>query len=123
LLLELSALGRGGIQRAGGLAAWARRHNASVNTLRQLIRTDGSLTALGQIKIDREVHALPSEPITGPLLQKLSTLGSEGIQRAGGVMALASRHNVSVHSLRHLIHKDSSLTARGQDRIEREALA
>jgi transposase-like protein len=122
LLQELSARGREGILRAGGLAAWASQHDVSVSSLGQLIHEDGSLTALGQAKIHREVLALPTQPITGPLLQELSALGREGIQRAGGLAAWASEHDVSVRSLGQLIHKDGSLTALGKAKIKRDVL-
>ena len=51
LLLELSVLGRDGIHKAGGLAALAGQHGVAYNTLRKLVHEDGSLTTLGQTKI------------------------------------------------------------------------
>jgi hypothetical protein len=123
LLQGLSALGREGIRLAGGMAAWASQHDVSVNSLGDLIREDGSLTARGQAKINRELHALPTQAITSRLLQELSALGREGFRRAGGMGALASGHNVSVNSLREFIRQDGSLTARGRDKINQEVLA
>jgi HD-like signal output (HDOD) protein len=123
LLQELSTLGREHIQRAGGVAELARQHDVSVRSLGQLIRDDGSLTARGRAKINREVLALPTQPITGRLLQEVLALGPDGIKRAGGVAALASQHEVSVRSLAHLIREDGSLTASGQAKINREVLA
>jgi ABC-type Co2+ transport system permease subunit len=121
LLQELSALSREDIHSAGGVAALAKEHNVSVNSLRQLMREDGSLSALGRDKINREVLALSTQPITDRLLQHLSALGRDGILCAGGVAALARRHDISVNGLRKLMREDGSLTARGRAKIAREA--
>jgi DNA-binding phage protein len=123
MLLELSALGRKGIEDAGGTGEWARRHNVSVNSLRQLIHEDGSLTAVGRAKINREVLAVPTQPTNAQLLQGLANLGPDGIERARGVAALASGQDVSVQSLRQLIREDGSPTAHGQDEVNREVHA
>jgi hypothetical protein len=123
LLQELSALGPAGIKRAGGVATWALQHGVSVRSLQSLIHKTGHPTALGQDKINTEVLGLQHQPITSQLLQELSTLGPAGIQRAGGVGALALEHGVSVTSLRLLIRENGSLTKKGQARVKNVALS
>jgi hypothetical protein len=120
LLQELSALGPGGIKRAGGVAALSVQHGVSIRSLQKFILETGRLTALGQEKINCEVHGLATQPITAQLLQELSALGPDGIKQAGGVGALALQHGVSVSGLLHLILETGRLTAVGQDKINTE---
>jgi hypothetical protein len=122
LLLELSKLGPDGIERAGGVTALAQEHGVSVRTLTSYILETGRLTALGQDKINTEVHGLATQPITARLLQELSALGPVGIQDAGGVGGLALKHGVSVGSLQGLLRETGRLTAQGQDKIKSEVL-
>jgi hypothetical protein len=122
LLLELSALGPAGIESAGGVAALAHKHGVSVRSLQAYILETGRLTALGQDKINTQVHGLATQPITGRLLQELSALGPVGIKDAGGVGGLALKHRVSVGSLQRFILETGRLTAQGQDKIKSEVL-
>jgi hypothetical protein len=122
LLLDIQALGAGGIQRAGGLRELALRHGVSVRSLQSLILETGRLTPVGQDKINTELHGLANNPITARLLQELSALGPKGIQRAGGVGALALQHGVSVNSLHLLMRETGHLTALGQNKINVEVL-
>jgi hypothetical protein len=94
----------------------------ALDSLRKFIHEDGSLTAQGQAKIQREVFKRPTQPVTSQLLQDIQALGREGIHRAGGVAALANQYGVAFGSLRNLIREDGSLTARGQAKIQREGL-
>jgi hypothetical protein len=82
----------------------------------------GRLTAKGLDKIKSEVLEVRHQPITGRLLQELSALGPDGIQRAGGLGALALKHGLSVIGLRLLIRETGHLTAAGQDKINSEVL-
>jgi hypothetical protein len=122
LLQQLSALGPGGIQDAGGVAALALLHGVSVNSLQSLILETGCLTAKGQDKIKTQVLDLPHQPVTARLLQELSALGPDGIQGAGGVSALALKHDVSVNNLQSHIGESGRLTVSGQDKINSEVL-
>jgi hypothetical protein len=122
LLQNVSALGPAGIKDAGGVGALALKHGVSADSLQKLIRETGHLTPLGQAKINTEVHGLVTQPITGHLLQELSTLGPAGIKSAGGLAGLALKYGVSVNGLRLLILETGRLTAVGQDKFNVEVL-
>jgi hypothetical protein len=57
LLLQIQDMGKDGVMFAGGLRALAASNDVPVSTLRKLAREDGTLTAKGQAKLDREVFA------------------------------------------------------------------
>jgi hypothetical protein len=122
LLQKLSPQGAAGIQRADGAGALTLQHGVSVNGLLHPTVESGRLTAVGQNKGNSEVLGLRHQPLTGQLLQELSALGPDGIQRAGGLGEWALRHGVSVNSLQSYILETGRLTAKGLDKVKREVL-
>ncbi|WP_150623018.1 hypothetical protein [Pandoraea horticolens] len=92
MLRQWRALGRAGIEAAGGL---------------------NGLVRLGEDQLypDRRVG------ITDAMLRQWATLGHAGIEAAGGLNGLARRDNVSVGALRTYLRADGTLTQRGEDQL------
>ncbi|WP_175764595.1 hypothetical protein, partial [Burkholderia ambifaria] len=83
LLQEIHALGRQGIEDAGGLYALARQADVYYNTLRGYILEDCSLTKRGKALIYQAEHP-PTTPVTASMLQEIQALGPQRFQDAGG---------------------------------------
>ncbi len=116
LLQEIHALGRQGIEDAGGLYALARQADVYYNTLRGYILEDCSLTKRGKALIYQAEHP-PTTPVTASMLQEIQALGPQRFQDAGGRPAWARRHRVSYSSLSMAIRRDGSLTPLGKAKI------
>jgi hypothetical protein len=113
MLREWAILGQGGIEAAGGRDGVARRHDVPAGTLRRYLRADGSLTARGEVRLNRGKKA----EVTAAMLQTWKTLGKAGIDDAGGFLALARQANVRPGTLRNYLRTDGRLTQRGEDRL------
>ncbi|WP_175712573.1 hypothetical protein [Burkholderia ambifaria] len=113
LLRAIQALGPKGIEDAGGRRGLARQHGVNPGTLSTLISETGSLTPRGDALISQAAHP-PTTRITASLLQKIQALGPQGIQDAGGRLALARQYGVCYNELSKLILEDGSLAGRGE---------
>ncbi|MCA8035392.1 hypothetical protein LGM46_20715 [Burkholderia arboris] len=113
LVQEIHALGRQGIEDAGGLYALARKYGINYNTLSNHISGNGNLTMQGKALIYQAEHP-PTTRVTASLVQEIQALGPQGIEDAGGLYALARRADVYYNTLRGYILEDCSLTKRGK---------
>ncbi|SUA90747.1 Uncharacterised protein [Pandoraea pulmonicola] len=115
LLRQWAALGPAWIQDMGGLEGLARRYNVSFAALRNYLRVDGSLTQLGEERLNPKKKA----KITDDMLRRWAALGQVGIEAAGGLKGLARQNDVSSAALRNYLHADGTLTQQGQDRLRK----
>ncbi|AJC19589.1 hypothetical protein RO07_02220 [Pandoraea pulmonicola] len=113
LLQKWKDLGKAGIKAAGGLEGVARQDNVTVSALKHYLRADGSLSQLGEDRLDPDGKAKISEA----MLQTWKDLGPAGIKAAGGLDGLARENNVPVSALKHYLRADGRLTPRGEDRL------
>ncbi|SUA89648.1 hypothetical protein [Pandoraea pulmonicola] len=113
MLQEWKGLGPAGIKAAGGLGGVARRANVPAAALKNYLRADGSLTQIGEERLNPDGKV----KITNVMLQKLRDLGPAGIKTVGGLGGVARRDNVPVRALRSYLRADGSLTQRGEDRL------
>jgi adhesin HecA-like repeat protein len=113
MLRQWAALGRAGIEAAGGLGGLARRNNVSAVTLRTYLRADGTLSQHGQDRLDPGGKV----EITDDMLRQWATLGRAGIEAAGGIDGLARQNNVSAAALRRYLRVDGTLSQYGKDRL------
>ncbi|WP_150621327.1 hypothetical protein [Pandoraea horticolens] len=113
MLRQWVALGRAGVEAAGGLEGLARRNNVSVAVLRTYLHVDSRLTQRGEDRLNpgRKVE------ITVAMLRQWAALGQAGIKAAGGLDGLARRDNVSVAALKNYLRADGTLTQFGEDRL------
>ncbi|VVD86239.1 hypothetical protein PHO31112_01377 [Pandoraea horticolens] len=113
MLQTWKALDRAGIKAAGGLEGVARRDNVRAAALKTYLRADGSLTQLGEDRLNPGGKA----KITDAMLQTWKTLGRAEIEAAGGLEGVARRDNVPAAALKHYLYADGRLTQRGEDRL------
>ncbi|AJC20175.1 hypothetical protein [Pandoraea pulmonicola] len=106
-------LGKAGLEAEGGLDGLARQHNVSTGALKNYLRADGSLTQLGEDRLNRGRKAR----ITNAMLQTWKTLGKAGLEAEGGLDGLARRDKVAIAALKHYILADGRLTQVGEDRL------
>ncbi|AJC20173.1 hypothetical protein RO07_06350 [Pandoraea pulmonicola] len=108
-------LGKAGIEAEGGLDGVARRANVPTATLSNYLRVDGSLTQLGEDRLDPHKKA----KITDTMLRRWKDLGKAGIKAAGGVDGIARRENVPAATLTNYLRADGSLTQFGENRLRK----
>jgi DNA-binding phage protein len=109
ILQHLRTLGQGGITRLGGLSAIARHLGVSYATLAQLIKPCGQPTQAGLLKLGETTV----RRITVEDLRQLRTEGKDGIERRGGLSAIAVELGVNFNSLKVLIDANGRLTPIG----------
>ncbi|WP_150621398.1 hypothetical protein [Pandoraea horticolens] len=119
MLRTWKALGQAEIEAAGGLDGVARRDNVSVMALKNYLRADGSLTQIGEDRLNTVAKA----KITDAMLRTWKTLGQAGVEAAGGLNGVARRDNVSAAALKHYLRADGSLSQIGEDRLNTVAKA
>jgi hypothetical protein len=108
-------LGQAGIEAAGGLDGVARQHNVRAAALRNYLRADGTLTQLGEDRLDPGGKAR----ITGAMLQAWKNLGKAGIKAAGGLDGVARRDNIPAAALRNYLRANGTLTKYGEYRLRK----
>ncbi|VVE58982.1 hypothetical protein PHO31112_05402 [Pandoraea horticolens] len=119
MLQTWKTLGQAGIEAAGGLDGVARRDNVPVTALKNYLRADGSLTPLGEDRLNPGGKA----KITDAMLQTWNALGQAGIKAAGGLDGVARRDKVPAGALRKYLRADGRLTQRGEDRLNPDGKA
>ncbi|VVD98978.1 hypothetical protein PHO31112_02033 [Pandoraea horticolens] len=113
MLRTWKILGQAGIEAAGGLDGVARRDNVPAAVLRNYLRADGSLSQLGENRLNPGGKAT----ITDAMLRTWKALGQAGIEAAGGLDGVAKRDNVPAGALKNYLRADGRLTPRGEDRL------
>ncbi|WP_157122671.1 hypothetical protein [Pandoraea oxalativorans] len=107
LLRALEKMGPQRIKSRGGLRAIARDEGIPFRTLKGYVDRYGKPSVLGRARLLD--HGDPARlaakvPVTPELLRSIEGLGESGIRAAGGLGALADRHNVFLSSLRSHIN-------------------
>ncbi|VVE14700.1 hypothetical protein PHO31112_02811 [Pandoraea horticolens] len=113
MLRTWKALGQAGIEAAGGLDGVARRNKVPVMALKNYLRADGSLSQLGEDRLNPGGKT----KITEAMLRTWKTLGQAEIEAAGGLAGVARRDNVPVMALKHYLRASGRLTQLGEDRL------
>ncbi|WP_150576783.1 hypothetical protein [Pandoraea aquatica] len=116
LLKALKEMGPNGIQSRGGLQAIAREEGVAFRTLMSLVTMRGEPSTLGRARLDEfdPARRARKRPVTAEILLSIQRLGASGIRAAGGLPALAKRHDVFLSSLRTLINSKAKLGPDGK---------
>ncbi|WP_147284537.1 hypothetical protein [Pandoraea pulmonicola] len=113
MLREWVALGRAGIQAAGGLIGLSRKNNVSFAALRNYLRSDGTLRQRGANRLNpgRKTR------ITDDMLRQRAALDPAEIRAANGIGGLARRNDVSTPAQGNYLRSDRTLIQQGKDRL------
>jgi hypothetical protein len=115
MLRQWAALGKAGIEAAGGIDGLAKEHNVSIAALRSYLRIDGSLTQRGEDRLNPGGKV----DVTDDMLRQWATLGPSGIRALGGFDGLARHYNVTIGAMRNYLRADGSLRPLGEERLRR----